>query len=71
MKQHSNVKKPYFLPVKIITVLSIILSVILFMSFGLKNETSPSNTRNAIINKDSVESVRAFMDVYKVLMSPR
>ena len=41
------------------------------MSFSFKNETTISNVKNEIINKDSVESVKAFMDVYKVLMSPR
>src|SRR5688572_32475896 len=71
MKQHSDSKKQYFLPLKTITVLAIILSVIVFMSFSSKNETTIGNTKNEIINKDSVESVKAFMDVYKVLMSPR
>jgi len=61
----------YSLPVKTITVLAIIISVIAFMSFGFKNESAISNAKDEIINKDSVESVKAFMDVYKVLMSPR
>jgi len=61
MKQH----------VKTITILGILISVIVFMSFGFKNEPKISNTKNEIINKDSVESVKAFMDVYKVLMNPR
>ena len=71
MKEHSDSKKHYFLPLKTITVLAIILSVIVFMSFSFKNETTITNAKNEIINKDSVESVKAFMDVYKVLMSPR
>src|SRR5688500_3200693 len=71
MKQHSDSKKQYFLPLKTITVLAIILSVIVFMSFSSKNETTIGKTKHEIINKDSVESVKAFMDVYKVLMSPR
>src|SRR5688572_4311015 len=71
MKQHSDSKKQYFLPLKTITVLAIILSVIVFMSFSSKNETMIGNAKNEIINKDSVESVKAFMEVYKVLMSPR
>src|SRR5688572_21449664 len=61
----------YSLPVKTITVSAIIISVIVFMSFSFKNETTITNAKNEIINKDSVESVKAFMDVYKVLMSPR
>ena len=45
------------------------------MSFGLKNEVTTSSTKNEniikIVNKDSLVSVKAFMEVYKVLMSPR
>src|SRR4030095_8677791 len=69
MKLHSKFGKTYFLPLKTIAVLSIFLSVIVLMSFSFKNGST--TTKNEIINKDSVESVRAFMDVYKVLMSPR
>ena len=71
MKQHSNLTKQYFLPVKTITVLVIIISVIGFMSFGFRNEAVISNTKDEKINKDSVASVKAFKDVYTVLMSPR
>jgi hypothetical protein len=71
MKQHSDHTKQYFLPVKTITVLVIIISMIGFMSFGFRNEAAISNTENEKINKDSVESVKAFKDVYTVLMSPR
>ena len=71
MKQYSSIGKTYFLPVKTITVLSIFLSVIVLMSFGLKNASTTSDTKHELIYKDSVESVKAFMDVYKVLMSPR
>jgi hypothetical protein len=67
MNQHT---KRYSFPVKTISVLAVILSLIVFMSFSFKNEAI-SNTKNDTINKDSVESVKAFMDVYKVLMSPR
>ena len=69
MKLHSKFGKTYFLPIKTIAVLSIFLSVIVLMSFSFKNGST--TTKNKIINKDSVESVKAFMDVYKVLMSPR
>lgn len=57
-------------PGKTITVFAIIISVVVFMSFGLKNE-STVHVHQQAINKDSLESVKAFMDVYKVLMSPR
>ena len=64
-------KEGISLPKKTITVLAIIISVGVVMSFGLKNEPAISGTKKDPINKDSIESVRAFMDVYKVLMSPR
>ena len=63
--------KRYSLPRKSITVFAIIISVIAFMSFGLKNESTVSNVKKQAINKDSVKSVKAFMEAYKVLMSPR
>ena len=71
MKQHSKFGKTYFLPLKTIAVLSIFLSVVVLMSFSFKNEFTISDEKIGVINKDSVESVKAFMDVYKVLMSPR
>jgi hypothetical protein len=67
MKKHV---KGYSLPVKTITVLAIIISIVAFMSFSFNNE-STINVKNGTMNADSVESVKAFMDVYKVLMSPR
>ena len=71
MKHHSKFGRPYFLPVRTIAVLAFIVSVIVLMSFSFKNESVISNGKSEIINKDSVESVKAFMEVYKVLMSPR
>src|SRR6478609_8859341 len=71
MKQHTEFKRNYFIPVKTITVLAFILSVIVIMSFSFKNDPAIINTKKEIIKNDSVESVKAFMDVYKVLMSPR
>ena len=63
-------KKNYFLPLKTVTVLIILFSVIAFMSFGFKNDYTTVNIKNGMI-RDSVESVKAFKDVYKVLISPR
>ena len=59
------------MPKKTISVLLIIISVVILMSFGLKNSPSADKGRNENINKDSVESVKAFTNVYKVLTSPR
>jgi len=50
----------------------IILSVIaVISSFRNKNNFAVSNATYDNINRDSIESVQAFMQVYKVLMSPR
>ena len=69
MKQHSETTAHYFLPVKAITVLIIILSVIAITTSAFKDKNL--KVIHDDINKDSVESVKAFMEVYKVLMSPR
>ena len=73
MKQHKETKANYFLPVRTITVMVIILSWIAIMSsaFNSKNNFTGNETKNNNLAKDSVESVKAFMTVYKVLMSPR
>ena len=59
------------MPKKTLTILAIIVSLGVFISFGFKNEQLVGGAKNKTINKDSVESVNAFLDVYKVLMSPR
>jgi len=69
MKQHSETTAHYFLPVKAITVMIIILSVIAITTSAFKDKNL--KVIHDDINKDSVESVKAFMEVYKVLMSPR
>ena len=79
MKQHSEIKQRYFLPVKTITVLIILLSVIGITNSAFKrtddlDKTAPEDSYDRSpedIARDSIESVTAFMDVYKVLMSPR
>ncbi len=62
----------YEMPKKTITVLSIIISVVVLMSFVMNNEAATTDkVGNNKTVKDSVESVKAFMKVYAVLMSPR
>ena len=73
MKQHLEIKARYFLPVRTIIVMTGILAVIVVTTSAFKDKNNFTYT-DAIyddINKDSVESVEAFMQVYKVLMSPR
>jgi hypothetical protein len=72
MKQHPENKASYFLPVKTVIVLIVILSVTGIMASGFKDKSNvETNTASENINKDSIESVKAFEKVYKVLMSPR
>lgn len=61
--------KTLFKRSKLLTVLSIILSMIVLMSFAMNNTTLQKESLQ--FKKDSVASVKAFTDVYKVLMSPR
>ena len=61
--------KSYFKSSKKLTIITILLSVIVLMSFVI-GKAPISNDPN-FVAKDSVASVKAFMEVYKVLMSPR
>ena len=62
-------QKTFFIRSKALVVLMTMFLVIVLMSFGINN-TSINNNPNDV-KKDSVASVKAFMEVYKVLMSPR
>lgn len=68
MKKH---EERYRMPKKTITVLAIIISLVFFMGFGLKDHPTISSAKKEVMGKDRLASVKAFMDVYKVLMSPR
>ena len=61
----------YLWPSKTMVVLIVIISVTAFMGFSFKNETSIVDAKNENIDNDSIASVKAFMEVYKVLKSPR
>ena len=72
MKQHSENKARYFLPVRTLTALIIILSVTGITASGFKDKNNVViNASTENIDKDSIESVKAFSTVYQVLMSPR
>ena len=73
MEQQPKNKAPYFfLPVKAITVMVVILSIIAVSTSGFKiNNDAAITTRTENMNTDSIESVKAFTEVYKVLMNPR
>jgi hypothetical protein len=73
MKQHSEIKAYHFLPKKTITVLVSILSLVVVVSYGFKesDDVMATGLKHEDVKEDSIESVKAFMDVYNVLMSPR
>lgn len=71
--KHPEIKAPQFLPVKTIAVMVIVLTIITVSTSGFKgsHDYEGKNARHEELNRDSVESVKAFMQAYKVLMSPR
>jgi len=72
MKQQAKNKLSGLLPVKTITVLVIVCSLVAAVSSAFETRDDfTARFPGSTINKDSVESVKAFMQVYKVLMSPR
>lgn len=64
-----SLHKKIFRRSKTFTVLCMMLSVIVLMSFAIRNTSVTYEPYKD--QKDSVASVKAFMEVYKVLMSPR
>jgi hypothetical protein len=72
MKQHSEKSSYQPFPIKTMFIMSVVLSVIWMGSAFRDRPDLPAATKtDEIMVKDSVESVKAFMKVYKVLMSPR
>ena len=72
MKQNPENKFYRHLPVKIIAVMMAVVSVITAsLAFRVSGDRTIHGSLNNVDKKDSVESVKAFMKVYKVLMSPR
>jgi hypothetical protein len=71
MKQYLN-KRHYFLPLRMVMVIAVIVSII-----GVANSAFVGGTNDAAAeepqdkSRDSIASVKAFADVYSVLMSPR
>ncbi len=56
---------------KIIIGIAIVSSVFLLKSFGENNQSTVKEVGKPIVNTDSIASVKAFSEVYAVLMSPR
>jgi hypothetical protein len=61
--------KTYFGSSRLFMVFISLFVAIVLMSFGINNRSVSDNPIE--VKKDSVASVKAFMEVYKVLMSPR
>lgn len=73
MEQHPGIKTSNSLPVKMIAVLVTILSVITGMASTSEENGgfTENDAKLETIKKDSIKSVKAFMQVYAVLISPR
>jgi mono/diheme cytochrome c family protein len=63
--------KQKIMPTKVVTVITSIITMIALMSFVLKDSSGSTFSDNENFKKDSVASVKAFMQVYKVLVSAR
>ncbi len=73
MTEHSGNKTRYALPVSMVAVLGLMVSILTGMGsapMDLRDATD-SEARSESYKKDSIQSVKAFLEVYKVLMSPR
>lgn len=61
-----------FIFVKSATILSILIFMIAVGASAFRNDNAPvKEIKLSMINRDSIESVKAFETVYKTLMSPR
>ena len=72
MKKRLETKAHYLFPIKTIVVIGVILSIIVLTTSAFKdNNIAADFAGYENVNTDSAESVQAFLQVYKVLMSPR
>lgn len=72
MKFGAKIKALYVLPLKAIIVMTLILSCIIITTSAFKSSNKVSTIAEVEdTNADSTESAQAFLQVYKVLMSPR
>ena len=71
MKHYLN-KRHHFLPVKMMMIIAVILSIIAVVNSAFVVNNVPTDARELQDkSRDSIASVKAFDDVYKVLMHPR
>jgi hypothetical protein len=68
-QNNQHINKKYF-PMKATLVMVLLLTITSIALLSFRNEHTYRHS-NFFVNDDSVQSVRAFMQVYKVLKSPR
>lgn len=71
MKQRLKNKSRYIITARTLVVIGILLSMVGIMAFGLTTGKEGPAYTSLMIKKDSAASVKAFKQVYTVLMSPR
>ncbi|KAA0992439.1 hypothetical protein [Dyadobacter aurulentus] len=72
MKQYPRKEGKYFFSVQTATMLSVLIFIVAVGASAFRKDDLPKKEIEfKAINRDSVESVKAFATVYKVLMSPR
>ncbi|WDF77568.1 hypothetical protein PQ469_27150 [Mucilaginibacter sp. KACC 22773] len=71
MKKQLKNKPRYTSVAKAFAVVGVLLSAIVIMAFGLNSEPPKKAVAPIVIRKDSAASVKAFKQVYSVLMSAR
>ena len=71
MKPNSKNNANYGFSLKAMVVIAIVLGIVVAIGSSFKVENDTIYAEPANINKDSIESAQAFLQVYKVLMSPR
>lgn len=69
-KNNQHIIKKYF-PLKATVAVLLVLMITSVALLAFKNEDSIAYKNFTPVNEDSVQSAQAFMQVYKVLMSPR
>ena len=72
MKKNNNTGKQKILSIQAATMLSALIFIVAVGASAFRKDDAPlKEIKLSMINRDSVESVKAFETVYKVLMSPR
>jgi hypothetical protein len=69
-QKNKHINRKYF-PIKATAVMLVLFAITSVALLSFKNNHVAIATDDPLINEDSVQSVQAFMEVYKVLMSPR